>query len=149
MTMRRARHGSAVLAAALLLTACGSGSSGTGGEAGVLTSDDLDRTAYVSTHVDGHDLVPGTHLRLTFQDGRLGASTGCNSISGPYSVTGGRLSWTEGPAMTEMGCAPERMDQDQWLVGLLTGGVDATLDGDALTLTTGDVTIRLRPEPPA
>ena len=34
-----------------------------------LTSDDLDGTTYVSAGVDGHEVVAGTQIRVSFQDG--------------------------------------------------------------------------------
>jgi heat shock protein HslJ len=76
-------------------------------------------------------------------------NAGCNSLTGPYDVPGGRLAWTTGPAMTRIGCPPELMQQDQWLADLLSAGVDASLDGGSLTLSAGDVTIHLEHEKPA
>jgi heat shock protein HslJ len=141
---------SALFLVAAVLTACGGdASSGTAGDSfGALTTDDLGGTAYLSASVDGHDVVPGSRIRLSFEDGRMAAIAGCNSMTGPYDVTDGQLAWTSGPAATQIGCRQEMMRQDEWLADLLTAGVDATLDGDALTLSTGDVTIHLQRETP-
>jgi len=142
---------SALLLVAAVLTACGGGSSsGTATDpAGVLTADDLGGTAYLSASVDGHDVVAGSRIRLSFEDGRMAADAGCNSMAGTYDVTDGRLAWTSDPASTQIGCPEELMLQDQWLANLLTAGVDASLDGDSLTLSSGDVTIHLQRETPA
>jgi heat shock protein HslJ len=45
--------------------------------------------------------------------------------------------------MTEMGCDPDRMTQDTWLVQLLGSKPTASLAGDELTLTSGLIVVRL------
>jgi len=150
MTSQRPGRAGTLLVLALLLTACGGGSSSTtAGDSGAPTAADLDGTSYLSSSVEGYDLVPDTRISLTFEDGSLSANSGCNTMFGPYGVRHGTLSWTQGPAMTQMACADDRMQQDQWLAGLLQAGMEATLDGDALTLTSGDVTVHLETEKPA
>lgn len=139
-----------MLLAALLLAGCGSGSSSTtAGGSTVPTAADLDGTAYVSTSVEGRDLASGTEVRLEFHDGTMNGGAGCNSMFGPYAVQDGTLSWTQGPAMTQMACPEPLMQQDQWLADWLGAGADATLDGDTLTLSSQGVTVQLEPEAPA
>src|SRR5690242_1395189 len=86
-----------------------------------------------------HELVPGTEIRLTLDDGHLGLTAGCNHLSATYELEGDRL--TAGPmGGTEMGCPGPRMAQDTWLAGLFAN--PATLGGgDPLTLTAGDVVL--------
>jgi len=140
----------ALLVGALLLAGCGSGtSSSTGGGSSAPTSADLDGTSYVSQSVEGHDLVAGTHLQLSFDGDTMSASAGCNSMVGPYAVTDGTLAWTGEVASTLIGCPDDRAKQDQWVQSWLQAGADATLDGDQLTLTSDGVTIALQPEAPA
>lgn len=87
-------------------------------------------------------LVPGTRIRLSFDDGRLGASAGCNSMGGTYTFDGDRLR-VEGGAMTEMGCDAPRHAQDDWLFGFLGSGPTLLLTGNDLLLTNGDTSIQL------
>ena len=96
---------------------------------------------FVSTSVTGRDLVPGTAVTLRFNDGQLGAYTGCNSMSGGYHITGNTL-YVEQMATTEMGCRADLMAQDQWLAAFLPG---ATTDISAagLTLAKDNVTMTL------
>jgi heat shock protein HslJ len=101
----------------------------------------LDGHTYLSTGLKGAPLVPGTRIRLAFADGSLNANGGCNTMGGAYSIDGDRLGTTQ-MSMTEMGCDEPRMQQDQWLAGLL-GLVTFTLDGDTLTLTDRTVTLTL------
>jgi heat shock protein HslJ len=136
---------------AMTLAACGSDSDDTEpGEATTTTAagsgSDLVGTTFDSTSVSGHELVEGTQIRLTFDEERMGANAGCNTMTGPYSFADGTLRWTGAPAATMMGCEAELQAQDEWLAALLTDGVDAEVDGDLLTLTTDAVTIELRAE---
>ena len=63
-------------------------------------------------------------MRLSFVDGQLGASGGCNSMGGSYVVDGDRLA-VEQMMTTEMACEPALMEQDQWLAALLDGALVA------------------------
>ncbi len=129
----------------LLLAACGEE---TGDVAGEGTESDLEGRTFVATSLTGadRDIVPGSTIRLTFTDGRIGASAGCNQMSGDYSVDAGAL--VVGPiAGTEMGCDQPLMDQDTWLADFLSDGPDLDLAGDALTLAVeGGATLTLAEE---
>ncbi len=116
------------LAAALLLGACGGGSAAPGP-----TGRGLDGRTFLSTLIEGHALVAGSTIRLTFQGGRLSANAGCNSMSGTYRISADRLV-VEQLATTQMGCDAPLMDQDRWVADLLDGST-ITLDGNTLTLT--------------
>ena len=113
-------------AAALFLGACGSDS----------VSDDspgLDGREFLSTNVEGHDLVEGTDISITFMDGSLSANAGCNTMGGDYVLDGDTLE--VGPMFaTEMGCEPALMEQDTWLAEFLATMPTVSLDGDQLTL---------------
>ncbi|HEY6013640.1 MAG TPA: META domain-containing protein [Candidatus Limnocylindrales bacterium] len=141
---RRAIPGLA-LAAAAILAACASGAAPTGaapsGGTPGASSPTLDGHTYLSTGIDGADLVPGTQVRLAFADGSLNASGGCNLMGGTYTIDGDRLSATQ-LAMTEMGCDDARQHQDEWLARFL-GGVTFELRGDTLILSDGAVRLTL------
>jgi heat shock protein HslJ len=99
--------------------------------------------SFVSEAATGHDLVEGTAVTLAFDETTLSTTAGCNTITGGYTLEGGTLTLTEEAASTMMACDPELMEQDQWLIGFLTGGVEVTDDGGRLTLTADDVTLEL------
>jgi heat shock protein HslJ len=85
----------------------------------------------------------GTWVMLRFTaDGRLLASAGCNTISGPVHLSGGQLRM---PAMatTEMGCADDLMAQDQWLTSLLEAQPSWQLSGPHLRVSTSQTVIEL------
>jgi heat shock protein HslJ len=107
----------------------------------------LDGSEWLSTAVteDGADrpLVDGTRIRLSFTDGQLGASAGCNTMGGGYRIEGGRLVF-EGGGMTEMGCDDARHAQDDWLFEFLGSQPSVAQEGDKLTLTSGGTVIALQ-----
>jgi heat shock protein HslJ len=88
-------------------------------------------------------LVEGTRLRLAFdEDDMLAAHTGCNHFGARYRIDGGVLGITGG-AMTEMGCEPALMEQDDWVFAFLGSQPLIQLTGDELTLEDGDTVITL------
>jgi heat shock protein HslJ len=103
----------------------------------------LNGKQFISVDVSGATLVPGTTIRLSFQDGQLTAQAGCNTISGRYSIVDGKLVGDGGWATTEMGCDPARMAQDQWLANLLSVSPAVDVEDDTITLTAGDVVVQL------
>jgi len=107
------------------------------------TAADLDGRTFVSQDVTGYDLADGSTVNLTFTGGQMSASGGCNTMTGAYKVDSGRLGWTGTPAGTMMACDDAAMAQDQWVATWLTDGVEASLDGDTLTLSSDDVTMVL------
>jgi len=131
----------ALVSVAAVLSACGSGDN---------TSDSsstvgLDGTTFVSTSAEDagkpFDLVPGTTITISFEDGRLSANTGCNTINGGYQLQDGQLVVDEQLATTEMACDQERMDQDQWFIDFLTANPAVIQSGAELTLSAAATTI--------
>lgn len=123
---------------ALLVAACGSGTS---------AGDDppeLDGRQFWSTSVAENgaerELVEGTQIQISFADGNVSASAGCNSMGGAYSLDGDVLVVSD-MFSTEIGCDPDRHDQDMFVSAFLTSGPTVALDGDLLTLSGESVTI--------
>jgi heat shock protein HslJ len=137
MTTRSLRILTAGLAAALLVTACGDDST-SGSPA---TAADLDGRRFLLVDSSGLELADEGTVSLVFEDGNLGASGGCNQLSGPYDVDDGVL--TMGPmATTEMACEPASlMDQDMAVAEFLASTPTITLDGNDLALATDSITM--------
>jgi len=99
---------------------------------------------FVSTEVDGRDLVAGTQLRLTFVEDQMHVYAGGNNMGGSVAVIGTKLHWSE-DASTEVGCLPDLAVQDAWLSGWLNAGVDAFRDHKRLVLAGQGVRVVLEP----
>ena len=133
--------------ATLLVAACGSGEGSSPDAAPPAPAGAaLDGREFWSTDVtengDPRPLVEGTRIQLRFDAGRIGASAGCNSIGGEYSIVDGTL--VVSPiAMTEIGCEPARHAQDDFVVATLSASPSVWLEDDTLRLATGTATIEL------
>jgi len=133
-----------VLFALATLTACGTGSAGDSSGPG---DDGLAGRTFVSADVVGAPTrawLPGSRVSLSFDsDTRLSASVGCNTMSGPVRLDGGLLALPESLAMTEMGCEPALLAQDQWLTTFLSSRPRYEITGDRLVLTRAGTSITL------
>jgi heat shock protein HslJ len=128
----------------LTLAACGSDDTEATpeGEGGSPTAEELDGRSFVSTDVEGHDLVEGSEINISFLADAMAVNAGCNSMNGGFQIDEGVL--TAGPfAATMMACDEPLMDQDTWLNDFLTSLPTIALDGPTLTLAGGDTTITL------
>ena len=149
--MRAVVRGTLLLVLGGLLVACSDGSgeitsepTSTGGTAAApVDGAALDGTAYVSTGVEGYELVPGSEIQLRFDGDVMSVSAGCNTMFGSFDLTGATLAWAADPASTMIACEPDLSDQDGWVAELFTAGVTAASDGESLTLTGDGVTIQL------
>ena len=138
-----------LLLLALVLTACGDDdgdtvdAGGDGGDAPAATYADLDGRTFASTGATGYEIVADTTITLAFADNQISIDAGCNSQNGGVDVVDGQLELTSELVSTMMGCEEPLMAQDQWVAGFLEAGPTVTLDGDALTLTSGDESLEL------
>ncbi len=90
--------------------------------------------AYLSQSTTGITLAPDAVLRISFDDGRIGVSGGCNGMGGDVTFDGDAM--TVGPMMsTAMACEQPLMDQDSAVQAFLTAGTTVSVDGDTLTLS--------------
>lgn len=135
-----------LLAPLLALTACGDDDEPVSADGATTAPGGPPLAAeYLSVDVteagEARSLVEGTVIRLTFDGATVGASLGCNSLGGAYRIDGDALVVDEGLSMTEMGCDPERHEQDEWFAGLLTARPTLAVSGDTLTVTAGDTVV--------
>jgi heat shock protein HslJ len=144
-----------VLATAVLLSLASCGSADGGEDTSSDSADPGDPTTgtppagvadhdWVSTAVTKDDseqpLVAGTRIELSFPEGQIAASAGCNSFSGTADWEGNTLVVT-GMGGTEMGCDPKLMAQDEWLTGFLTSSPSVVVEDDRLTMTGGGTVV--------
>lgn len=116
------------------------------GTSETVAAEELDGRSFVADEVSGHDLVEGTTVRVSFEDG-MAVNAGCNTMFGAYTVESedgaAVIRWEDEPGATMMGCVGGLADQDTWLAELFADGVTvepAEDGGEAdLILTAGDV----------
>ncbi|WP_052418201.1 META domain-containing protein [Pseudooceanicola atlanticus] len=85
---------------------------------------------------------------ISFADGGISGSTGCNRFTGQADVAAGKLQLSPALAMTRRAClGAELSTQENRLTTLLQGSVEMQLDpfDDSLTLVGNGVTARLVP----
>lgn len=93
-------------------------------------------TWVVDTIVDGEvaSSVPaGGSASLVLRAGEAAVSTGCNSGSAPYQVSGTALIFGE-PAISRKACQPELMQLERAVLAVLQGQVTFAIDADRLRL---------------
>lgn len=130
------------LAALLLLAATGCGD-----QVAATSGDGLVGRTFLSESVTengaARDLVQGTRISLEFtDDGQLVAQAGCNRLLPDVTIHDDMLE-IGGVGGTEMGCDQARHEQDRWLSDFLSSSPAWELDGDRLTLTSGETEIVL------
>ncbi len=103
---------------------------------------ELTGRSFLSRTVDGHQLVDGTTVRMSFDAPTIGASAGCNEIGGEFTVDGSTLIVGE-LLQTEKGCESALEAQDAWLSALLTSRPTVQLDRDELVVSSAEGTVRL------
>ena len=89
----------------------------------------------------GIALPTGSVVSVTFDDDRVVATAGCNTLLGPATWDGERLVVEGTLASTRMACVGEAEAFESWLGALLQSSPAVTLDGS--TLTIGDQTAGL------
>lgn len=107
------------------------------------TSAGLSGTRWTIVRIDGAAPVVPTKASMRFDEERIGASVGCNSIGGDYRVEHGRL--VAGPLMaTRMFCEGPVWQQEEAVNALLSAAPQVERRGDALQLTSGGHTLHLQ-----
>lgn len=87
--------------------------------AGCGATSDLKDTSWVLTQINGHPLVIGTQITLSFTDKYITGNASCNNYSGGYEVNGNKLSF-DSLLSTLVACAqPGVMEQETAFLGIL------------------------------
>ncbi|MDZ5619892.1 META domain-containing protein [Nocardioides sp. HM23] len=138
--IRGARVAAGLLAAGALVAGCGEDGDGRD-DPTVIVEDEQVQLAghtFVAEEVDGHDLVEGSRLSITFDQDAMSVVAGCNTLFGPYDDADGELRWSEEPASTQIGCDEALSEQDDWLRTTLTEGLEIADDDAADLVLEGD-----------
>lgn len=109
---------------------------------------ELSGSSWIVVAVGGAPLAVAESPRVEFAaDGRIGGSTGCNSMTGSYAVDGASLSF--GPlATTRRACEQQLMDLESAVLGAFAGVAGWEVDGDGRLHLTGPTELVLEPAAP-
>ena len=121
------------------LAACGGDDSSSGDAP---TADDLEGRQFVATDIEGHTIVDGSEVVVSFEDGRISIQAGCNTQNSGYQIVDGVLQ-VDLLVATMMACEQPLMDQDQVVASIVTAEPTVELDGDDLTISSADATMSL------
>src|SRR5687767_1039984 len=83
---------------------------GCGDDAAAPTVDDLAGSTFESTSVEGHDMVAGTNVTMTFDADGVAVHAGCNTLRGGLAIEDGTLQ-VGTMAQTMMACTDDLMAQ--------------------------------------
>jgi len=103
----------------------------------------LDKRVFLLESAQNFEPLTGSTVRLSFHEGNLSLSAGCNSLGGEFSLMDQRLVLREG-GITEIGCDPERHAQDEFLWSFVQSSPQLELDGSTLTLTSASTVLVFR-----
>jgi heat shock protein HslJ len=96
----------------------------------------------VTEHGAPRALVGSSRLDLRFEKGRLSIRGGCNSMGGAYALEGSRLVVGR-MVSTAIGCGTELEEQDGWVQSVMSSRPTVIVEGNQLTIRSGDTTIEL------
>ena len=108
----------------LLLAACSGGSSAS--IEGQWTLVSYNQTPAVSD----------VETSIEFKDGQMNGNVGCNGFGGKYSLNGDQIEF--GPVMSTMMYCENVADQESTTLAVLQEKANFVLDGNTLTITSGD-----------
>ena len=135
---RRAIAGLAVLGLCFV-SACGDDDDD---DDDAVAAADLDGRTFTASDADGHDLLDGVPVTITFTGDQIAVQTGCNTLAGGYSIENGKLT-TGDLASTLQACDPDRTEQETWISELVTSNPEIELDGNQLEISSGDDSLTL------
>jgi heat shock protein HslJ len=121
-----------ICAGMMLLAACSSSGSQTGG-------GDLTGKVWALTELMGKPPTAGVGISAEFSsDGKVSGSAGCNRYSGTYTVSGNSITISSSMATTMMMCDESVMEQESAYLKALGEAKTYAVNGDQLTLTGAD-----------
>jgi len=116
------------LLALLILAACAGGSASVEGTWKLVSYGDPTNQTPAAPDVD---------TSIEFKDGLVNGNVGCNGFGGNYEVDGDKITFSE-VVSTLMFCEGPVGDQETATLNVLHETASFVLDGDTLTLTSGD-----------
>lgn len=125
--MKKIRLILAISIIGMMVSACAIGNSA--------SENPLEGTSWVVTAINHNNLIDGSEVTITFEDGKAVGSGGCNSYSSSFQVDGEAISF-DTIVQTEMCCVDILgiMDQENSFLAILSAAVGYDLTGDSLII---------------
>ena len=102
-------------------------------------SQDLTQEIWILAELNGSELLAGTTISAQFgEDGMVGGSSGCNSYSTTYEVSGNRLTFSDSVIATAMACENPIMAQEAAFLQVLSATARYQMGDGTLTFLDGD-----------
>jgi heat shock protein HslJ len=111
----------------MLLSACGN-----------QTPTSLEGSSWVLTELNSQAALTDPLVTLSFKDGQLGGTDGCNHYGGSYTTQGSQLTIGKDIFSTMMACEEGIMQQASAYIGALTNAVQYEISGKSLKLIDGN-----------
>lgn len=96
--------------------------------------DLLNGTGWILASLNGQPALEKVNVTLSFEEGNLGGSDGCNSFGGSYAASGATLSVGKEIVSTMMACEEPIMEQASAFIAALTQTASFSMEGEQLTL---------------
>jgi heat shock protein HslJ len=105
------------------------------------TATDLEGKTWKLTSINGQPPVPGSQVTITFENGKVGGSTGVNHFGGNYRASGASLTLSEIASTMMASTDPALNAQEQTLLSALQGQITYRVNGNQLELISGTTTL--------
>ncbi len=79
-----------------------------------VSASDLEGRAFLATETEGFTMVAGSEITISFTEDMLSVETGCNNVTGSYTIENDVLTPGE-LAQTLIACDAELTAQEQWI----------------------------------
>jgi heat shock protein HslJ len=103
---------------------------------GVLPPVSLERTVWRITSINGTEIPASQGALVSFGDGRMSGTVGCNRLGSDYTYAAGKLGF--GPVMsTRMACQEPLSSQEYSFVSLIGSAASTSFSSDGSLILTG------------
>lgn len=111
----------------MLLSACGN-----------QTPTSLEGSSWILVEINGQPVLADPLVTLSFKDGQLGGTDGCNHYGGSYTAQGSQLTIGKDIFSTMMACEEDIMQQASAYITALTNALQYKISGKSLKLIDGN-----------
>lgn len=98
----------------------------------------LEGSSWILTELNGQPVLADPLVTLSFANGQLGGSDGCNHYGGSFTVEGRQITIGKDIFSTLMACEESIMQQATAYISALTSAVQYEISGEALKLVDGN-----------